>query len=215
MGYADGDKIDTLYELRFNETLPTYLYTLRYTAPSRADASLVLDSSNRTGRVTFGDDLSYTALGEYKYENARLIFTTTDSFELKLVFKDVGGALIYSEKESDTHGLSGLFPDGIAFHGYYQLYVSALCTKWFDINDDGNQELIYANIGNSSLWYFVHALGETLASDTVPFTKYDDIRFEEAGGELYLVCEYSSVDFNSYRYKVSFDGENLIFTQEA
>ena len=75
--------------------------------------------------------------------------------------------------------------------------------------------MIYANIGNSSLWYFVHALGETLASDTVPFTKYDDIRFEEAGGSLYLVCEYSSVDFNSYRYKVSFDGENLIFTQEA
>jgi len=215
MGYADGGKIDTLYELRFNETLPTYLYKLRYTAPSRADASLVLDSSNRTGRVTFGDDLSYTALGEYKYENARLIFTTTDSFKLKLVFKDVGGALIYSEKESDTHGLSGLFPDGISFHGYYQLYASALCTKWFDINNDGKQELIYANIGNSSLWYFVHALGETLASDTVPFTKYDDIRFEEAGGSLYLVCEYSSVDFNSYRYKVSFDGENLIFTQEA
>ena len=215
MSYADDGKIGTLYELRFNEALPTYLYTLKYTSPEVNNAALILDSSNGTGRVTFGDHSSYTALGTYEYKNSKLIFTTTDYFELKLEFIDVGGALIYSEKDSDTHGLSGLFPDGILFHGYYQLYGASQCTKFFDINNDGNRELVSVNIGNSgTLWYLVHSQGVTLANSTIPFTKYDDIRFEEKDSSLYLVCEYSDVDFNSYRYKVTFDGNNLIFTPE-
>ena len=215
MGYADDGKIGTLYELRFNEALPTYLYTLKYTPPKVNNAALILDSSNGNGRITFGDHSSYTALGTYEYKNSKLIFTTTDYFELKLVFLDVGGALIYSEKDSDTHGLSGLFPDGISFHGYYQLYGASHCTKFFDINNDGNHELVSVNIGNSgTLWYLVHSQGVTLANSTIPFTKYDDIRFEEKDSSLYLVCEYSDVDFNSYRYKVTFDGNNLIFTPE-
>ncbi len=215
MGYADDDKIGTLYELRFNETLPTYLYTLKYTSPDVNGATLILDSSNGTGRVTFGDHSSYTALGTYEYKNARLIFTTTDYFELKFVFLDVGGALIYSEKDSDTHGLSGLFPDGISFRGYYQLYGASYCSKWFDINNDKKHEFIAVNIGNNgTLWYVVHVQGVTLANNTIPFTKYDDVKFEEKDGSLYLVGEYSAVDFNSYRYKVTFDGENLVFTSE-
>ncbi len=215
MGYADDDKIGTLYELRFNEALPTYLYTLKYTSPDVNNAALILDSSNGTGRITFGDHSSYTALGTYEYKNSKLIFTTTDYFELKLVFLDVGGALIYSEQDSDTHGLSGLLPDGISFRGYYQLYAASSCTTWFDINNDGKQELISANIGNNgTLWYLIHSQGVALANNTIPFTKYDDIRFEEKDGSLYLICEYSAVDFTSYRYKVSFDGENLIFTPE-
>ena len=215
MGYADGGKIGTLYELRFNETLPTYLYTLKYTSPEVNNAALILDSSNGNGRITFGDHSSYTALGTYEYKNSKLIFTTTDYFELKLVFLDVGGALIYSEKDSDTHGLSGLFPDGISFHGYYRLYGASHCTKFFDINNDGNHELVSVNIGNSgTLWYLVHSQGVALANSTIPFTKYDDIRFEEKDSSLYLVCEYSDVDFNSYSYKVTFDGNNLIFTPE-
>ena len=215
MGYADDGKIGTLYELRFNEALPTYLYTLQYTAPSRTNTTLLLDSSNGTGRITFGDNLNYTALGIYKYENSRLIFKTTDSFELKLVFMDVGGSLIYSEKDSDIKGFTDLLPDGISFQGAYQLYAASNCTKWFDINNDGMHELIAINIGNDgTLWYLVHMQGVTLANNTIPFTKYDDIRFEEKDGSLYLVGEYSAVDFNSYRYKVSFDGENLIFTSE-
>ncbi len=214
MGYADDDKIDTLYELRFNETLPTYLYTLKYTSSEVNNAALILDSSNGTGRITFGDHSSYTALGTYEYKNSKLIFTTTDSFELKLVFLDVGDALIYSERDSDTHGLSGLFPDGISFRGYYQLYGASYCAKFFDINNDGQHELISVNIGNNTLWYLVHSQGVALANSTIPFTKYDDIRFEEKDGSLYLVGEYSAVDFNSYRYKVSFAGEKLIFTPE-
>ncbi len=212
MGYADDGKIGTLYELRFNETLPTYLYTLKYIAPTRINTSLILDSSNGTGRITFGGDLNYTALGVYKYENSKLIFTTTDSFKLKLVFLDVGDALVYSEKDSDIKGFTDLLPDGISFQGYYQLYAASYCSKWFDINGDGWHELIAANIGNNgALWYLVHSQGVTLANSTIPFTKYDDIRFEEKDGFLYLICEYSAVDFNSYRYKVTFDGENLIF----
>ena len=215
MGYADDEKIGTLYQLRFNETLPTYLYTLKYTSSEINNAALILDSSKSTGRITFGDHSSYTALGIYEYKNSKLIFTTTDYFELKLVFLDVGGALIYSEKDSDTNGLSGLFPDGITFHGYYQLYGASSCTSWFDINNDGKQELITANIGNSgNLWYLVHSQGVALANNTIPFAKYDDVKFEEKDSSLYLVCEYSDVDFNSYRYKVTFDGENLIFTLE-
>ncbi len=215
MGYADGDRMHTLYELRFNEVLPTYLYSLKYTAPSRANASLVLDSEHGTGRITFGDHINYSALGVYKYENSRLIFTTTDSFALKLVFLDVGGALIYAAKDSDVGGFTDLLPDGISFQGYYQLYAASNCAKWFDINGDGKHELISANIGNNGqLWYVVHAQGVTLASGTIPFTKYDDVKFEEVGGSLYLVCEYSSMDFHSYRYKVTLDGENLLFTSE-
>ena len=53
-----------------------------------------------------------------------------------------------------------------------------------------------------------------LSVSTISFTKYDDISFKEEDGTLYLVCEYSSVDFNSYRYSVTFDGENLLFTRE-
>ena len=215
MGYADDGKIGTLYELRFNETLPTYLYTLQYTAPTRTNTSIILDSSNGTGRITFGDDLNYTALGIYKYENSRLIFTSTDSFKLKLVFKVVGASLIYSEKDSDISGFTDLLPDGISFQGAYQLYAASSCTKWFDINNDGKYELISANIGNNgSLWYLVHSQGVTIANKTIPFTKYDDISFEEKDGTLYLVCEYSSVDFNSYRYEITFDGGELIFTAE-
>ena len=215
MGYSDDDRIDMLYELRFNETLPTYLYTLQYTAPSRTNTTLILDSSNGTGRITFGDNLNYTALGIYKYENSRLIFKTTDSFELKLVFMDVGGALIYSEKDSDIKGFTDLLPDGISFQGSYQLYAASNCTKWFDINNDGKHELIAVNISNNgTLWYLVHSQEVTLANSTIPFTKYDDVRFEEKDGSLYIVCEYSDIDFNSYRYKVTFDGENLIFTPE-
>ena len=215
MGYADDGKIGTLYELRFNEALPTYLYTLKYTSPDVDGATLILDSSNGTGRIIFGEHSSYTALGTYKHENSRLIFTTTDDFELTLVFMNVGDALIYSERDSDVKGLSGLFPDGISFNGYYQLYATSSCTKWIDINNDGNHELVSVNIGNSgTLWYLVHSQGVTLANNTIPFTKYDDVKFEDKGGSLYLVCEYSEIDFNSYRYKVSFDGENLIFTPE-
>ncbi|MBR2930027.1 MAG: hypothetical protein IKC32_02240 [Clostridia bacterium] len=216
MGYADEGRIDTLYELRFNESLPTYLYTLKYTSPDVNNAALILDSSNGTGRIIFGDHSSYTALGSYEYANSRLIFTTDDYFELKLVFHDVGGSLIYSEKDSDTHGLSGLLPDGVSFRGYYQLYGASHCTSWFDINGDGSQELISANIGNGGrLWYLVHAWGVSLANETIPFTRYDELRFEEKDGSLYLVGEYSSTDFNSYRYKVTFDGAKLIFTPEG
>ena len=144
-----------------------------------------------------------------------MIFKTTDSFELKLVFMDVGGALIYSEKDSDIRGFTDLLPDGISFQGSYQLYAASYCSKWFDINNDKKHEFIAVNIGNNgTLWYVVHVQGVTLANNTIPFTKYDDVKFEDKDGSLYLVCEYSEIDFNSYRYKVSFDGENLIFTPE-
>ena len=126
---------------------------------------------------------------------------------------DVGGSLIYSEKDSDIKGFTDLLPDGISFQGSYQLYAASNCTKWFDINNDGKHELIAVNIGNDgTLWYLVHANGTTLANNTIPFTKYSDIRFETLEDSLYLVCEYREEDFNSYRYKVSFDGESLIFT---
>ena len=216
MGYSDDGKIATLYELRFNESLPTYFYTQKFTSPDVNGSMITLDSSNHTGSITFSYTSSYIALGTYQYENSRLIFTTNDDFALKLVFIDVGNALIYSERDSDIKGLSGLlFPDGISFNRYYQLYTTTSDTEWLDINNDGKQELISVNIGSSgTLWYLVHSQGVTLANSTIPFTKYDDVKFEEKDGSLYLVCEYSSVDFNSYRYQVSFDGENLIFTPE-
>ena len=214
MGFADDGKIPAIYELRFNETLPTYLYTVRYAADN-AISSIVLDTSSGMAKLTFGNNLNYEAFCTHKYENSKLILTTKDSFELKLVFLDVGGALIFSEKDSDTKGFDDLLPDGTSFHGYYQLYGASSCTKWLDINHDGKYELISANIGNNTLWYLVHSQGVTLANNTIPFTQYDDIRFEEKDGSLYLVCEYSARDFNSYRYKVNFDGEKLIFTPEG
>ena len=215
MGYSDDGKIATLYELRFNESLPTYLYTRKFTSPDVNGSMITLDSSNHTGSITFGYTSGYIARGTYQYENSRLIFTTSDDFALKLVFIDVGYALVYSESQSDTKGLSGLFPDGISFSGYYQLYTATSDTEWLDINNDGKHELISVNITSSgTLWYLVHSQGIALANNTIPFMKYDDVKFEKKDGSLYLVCEYSSVDFNSYRYKVTFDGENLIFTPE-
>ncbi len=215
MGYADDDRIGTLYELRFNETLPTYLYTVRYTSPGATNTSLILDTQNKTCRIIFGNDLNYEAQGVYKYENFKLIFTSTDVFELKLVFLDVGDALIFSEKDSDTKGFEGLLSEGASFRGYYQLYGASRSTGWFDINDDGQHEFIFLSVGNNgTLHYIVHTYGTTLANKTIPFTRYDEARFEEKNGELYLICEYSDKDFNSYRYKVSFDGEDLTFTYE-
>ena len=216
MGYADGGRIDTLYELRFNETLPTYLYTLKYSSDDVAGVSLVLDSSNGTGSITFGDNVNYTAPGIYKYENKRLIFTTVDHFELRLVFLDVGDALIYSKTDSDLYGFENLLPDGVIMSGYYQLYGAASCTKWFDINGDGRYELIFVNLGNDgTIQYLVHGSGAALANESVSFTQYDDVALEERGGALYLVCEYSGCDFNSYVYRVDFIDGRLVFTEVA
>ena len=214
MGYVDDDKIVALYELRFNETLPTYLYTNQYTSPNLIGASIILDTQNKSGRIVFTES-NYSPTGTYVYENSKVIFTTYDAFALRLVFLSAGDTLIFSEKDSDIKGFSGLFPDGVSFHVYYQIYTASGVIKWFDINGDGKQEFVFAHIGNSGeLQYIVHAQGVTLANNTIPFTKYDDARFEEKDGELYLVCEYREGDFNSYRYKASFDGENLVFTPE-
>ena len=136
MGYADGGRIGTLYELSFNETLPTYLYTTQYISPDVINASLMLDSNSGTGRITFGGNSSYEAIGTYRYENSRLIFTTSDSFELTLVFSDVGGTLIYSEKDSNTKGFEGLLPLSASFKLHYPLYYSKSGTKAFDIDGE-------------------------------------------------------------------------------
>ena len=214
MGYFDDGKIGTLYELSFNETLPTYLYTNQYTSPNLVGASIILDSQSKSGRIVFTES-NYSPTGTYVCENSKVIFTTDDQFAIKLVFLDIGDKLIFSEKDSDIKGLSGLFPDGASFHVCYKIHTASGTTQWFDINGDGKQELIFANIGNNGeLHYTVNAQGAALANNTIPFTKYDDARFEEKEGSLYLVCEYSSRDLNSYRYKVSFDGENLLFTSE-
>ena len=214
MGFADDDRIPAIYELKFNETLPTYLYSVRYAADN-AIASIILDTSSGIARITFGSNLNYETSCTHKYENSRLILTTTDSFELKLVFIDVGGALIFSEKDSDTKGFDNLLPDGTSFHGYYQLYSATSCTERFDINGDGKYEFVFANIGNNGmLQYIIHRQGTTLANKTTPFIKYDEIRFEIRDGSLFLVCEYGDGDFNSYKYLVTYDGKNLNLTPE-
>ena len=214
MGYADDGKIGTLYELSFNEALPTYLYAMQYTSPDVINASLTLDSSTGTGRISFGGNSSYKPNGTYKYENSKLIFTTSDSFELKLVFLDVGGTLIYSEKDSDTKGFEELFPNGASFNLYYPLYYAQSATKAFDIDGDGAAEIIFANVSlKGALYYIIHRF-KTIQEKTIPFEAYDLISWEVSKDALYLVCEYRERDFNSYRYKVSFDGENLIFTPE-
>ena len=212
MGFADNDKIPAIYELKFNETLPTYLYTVRYAADD-AIASIILDTSSGIGRITFGSNLNYEALCTHKYENSKLILTTTDSFELKLAFIDVGGALVFSEKDSDTKWFDDLLPDGTSFHGYYQLYSATSCTELFDINCDGKYEFVFASIGkNGMLQYIIHRQGTTLANKTTPFIKYDEIKFEIKDDSLFLVCEYGHGDFNSYKYLVTYDGENLNLT---
>jgi hypothetical protein len=215
MGYCDDEKITALYELRLNEILPTYVYTATYTSSSTKGGSVTLDTKTHKGSITFSLWSSYIATGSYVYENSKVIFTTDDSFGLKFVFLDVGNALIFSAKDSDLKDFGGPFEDGETFGGFYQLYGAASDTAWFDISGDGKQELISANIGQgSSLWYIVHSEGQTLSNKTVPFEKYDDIRFEAIGDSLYLMCEYGDKDFNSYRYLVTYDGEDLILTPE-
>ena len=214
MGFADDGKIPAIYELKFNETLPTYLYTNQYTSPDLLGASIIIDTQSKMGKIVFTDS-NYSPSVTYVYENSKVVFTTDDQFALKLVFLDVGTALVFSEKDSDIKGLSGLFPDGTKFQTFYQIYATAIETAWFDINGDGTQEFILVNIAKSdTLWYVVHSMGATIANKTIQFTGYDDARFEVLDGKLYLVCEYREVDFNSYKYLVSFDGEDLILTSE-
>ena len=216
LGYCDDEKITSLYELKLNEILPTYVYTATYTSTGTRGGSISLDTKTHRGSIVFSLWSSYIATGSYVYENSKVIFTTDDSFELKFVFLDVGNALIFSAKDSDLKDFGGPFEDGETFGGFYQLYGAARDTAWLDINGDGNQELISVNIGkDGTLWYLVHSLGQTLANKTVPFEKYDDIRLEESGNSLYLICEYGDRDFNSYKYLVTFNGESLIFTPEG
>ena len=64
------------------------------------------------------------------------------------------------------------------------------------------------------LQYIIHRQGTTLANKTTPFIKYDEIKFEVKDGSLFLVCEYGDVDFNTYKYLVTYDGENITLTPE-
>lgn len=215
MAYADSDKIETLYELKFNETLPTYLYTMKFIASDSVNTSLMLYTNNGMGRIIFGDNLNYESLGTYKYENSKLIFKTTDSFELTLVFLDVGNALIYSESESDTKGFDNLLSDGVSFNGYYQLYRAFSATKAFDIDGDGKLEVIYANISSDGTLYYIIHRYKTIQEGTYALKEaYDSLSFEIKNGSLYLICEYSDTDFGLYRYKVDYDGAELTFNME-
>ena len=213
--YADSGKIETLYELKFNETLPTYLYTMKFIASDSVNTSLMLYTNNGMGRIIFGDNLNYESLGTYKYENSKLIFKTTDSFELTLVFLDVGNALIYSESESDTKGFDNLLSDGVSFNGYYQLYRAFSATKAFDIDGDGKLEVIYANISSDGTLYYIIHRYKTIHEGTYALKEaYDSLSFEIENGSLYLICEYSDTDFGLYRYKVDYDGAELTFNME-
>ena len=213
MGYRYGERITELYEMCLGEALPTYVYNTEYVSDSTLDARIVLDTELRTGRVVFGSHTSYEAYGKYTYENGKITLITEDDFALKLVFLDVGDALIFSERESNTRGLSGLFDDGATFHSYYRYQRRCSDTKAFDVNGDGAFEVIFAYIGeDGTLYYMIHRY-KTLVEGTVPFTAYDHISFEEEGGSLYLDCEYSDKDMSVYRYRVTLDGEELIFTE--
>lgn len=215
MGYASSGVMEVLYKLNFNETLPTYLYVSKYTSPDIFGASLILDTSTRTGRIIFGNGTNYEAIGKYTYENSRLTFTTDDDFALKLVFIDVGERLIFSEQDSDTKGLVGLLPDSAKFAASYELYNAGTETKWFDIDGDKNTEFVFVNISDSGkLNYIVHRMGMTLANKSLDFENYDYVSLTELNEALYLVGEYKDGDLKKYYYKLSFDGENLFFDRE-
>ncbi|MBE6634851.1 MAG: hypothetical protein E7617_01445 [Ruminococcaceae bacterium] len=215
MGYADDDRISALYEFRFNEVLPTYLYTMTYKSEDSVDTSIILDTGSGIATVLFGGNINYRAIGTYKYENSRLIITSRDSFGIKLVFTDTGDALIYSEEKSDTKEFDRLLPDKASFSGYYQLYGASQDSIWCDIDENGRYEILLANIGSDgALHYYLLSMGEIYANNSIPFTAYDDIRFEEKDGSLYLIGEYKEGDFNSYRYRVTFSENKLIFTLE-
>ena len=192
----------------------TYLYTMTFVAPDAVNTTLILDTASGMGRICFGEGINYQAMGTFTYENSRLIFRTRDYFDLKLVFLDLGNGLIYSEKESDTASFDGLLPDGLSFRGHYQLYNASSCTQWFDVNGDGKYEAVFAQINaEGALWYLVHGNGKTIAQKTVPFTNYDNLKLQAEGDRLYLIGEYKENDYGSYRYEVSFDGTELIFTE--
>ncbi len=215
LGYAQDNRIEKLYEMGFNETLPTYLYLASYSSPDVLGASIVIDTEKKTGQIIFGSDKSYRAVGSYVYENSRLIFTSDDDFALKLTFLDVGNMLIFSEKDSDIKGLSGLFPDSTSFAFSYTIYNGSRASKFFDIDNAGGAELLYVSIGkDGTLHYIVHSMGEALANKTIPFTRYDCISFEERDGSMYLVCEYEDGDLNRYYYRISFDSEELSLIYE-
>ena len=188
---------------------------MKFIASDSVNTSLILYTNNGMGRIIFGNNLNYESLGTYKYENSKLIFKTTDSFELTLVFLDVGNALIYSESESDTKGFDNLLSDGVCFNGYYQLYRAFSATKAFDIDGDGKLEVIYANISSDgTLYYIIHRYKTIQEGPYALKEAYDSLSFEIKNGSLYLICEYSDTDFSLYRYKVDYDGAELTFNME-
>lgn len=214
MGTADGEKINALYKMGFNEPQPKYLYTTHYTSEDIVGASLILDTENRTCRIIFGNGVSYEAYGKYDYKNDRFTVTTDDTFALKLVFHNLGDALLFDEGASETKGLSGLFPDGTPFTRRLQLYGVSSATEFTDIDGDSVQELIYINLRDDGLLhYFISKRGASIADKSIPFPKYDHISFEKANDTLYLCCEYSEGDLGVYRYKVVFDGDDLLLSE--
>ena len=214
LGYVTEGRASALYELYFNETLPAYLYTLTYASTDTQDTSLILYTENGMGRILFGGNLNYQAMGTYRYKNGKLIFHTVDSFDLTLVFQDNGDALIFREEESDLGGFDGLLPEGTTFRGYYQLYGVSSATIFADFIGDTRPEFLFLNVAaDGTLQYIIHRTGETLANSTMPFIPYDSVQLKEENGELYLLCEYSEKDFHLYRYRLTFDGTELILSE--
>ena len=97
---------------------------------------------------------------------------------------------------------------------YYEFFRVSSDTIAFDIDGDKKSEIVYAYVSEDGhLYYIIHRY-KTIEEKTIQFEKYDLISFQKSENSLYLVCEHKDKDLNSYYYKVDYDGENLIFTQE-
>ena len=121
VGYADGDRMRSLYEFSLHEGLSASLRTMRYVS-DRENVSLILDTQSKTGRLLVGNDPQSEIVGAYEYQNQKLIFTAKDPEKMKLVFLDAGTFLIFSRASSDVEEALPLFPEGTSLVGYYPLH---------------------------------------------------------------------------------------------
>ncbi len=226
LGYAhqvkDGAKIDKLFSLKMNETLPTNYMMASYREVSDADVtdpvygwikSFSINPTNNTMSMSFGPLSSYIAIGNYEIVGNRLILTSNDSYKYKFVFDISGENPTYVASESTYGGIK----DGTEFERSYEIY-NVPASIFYDVGGDGRYELVHLSKsednGEFRLNFSVFARGANFPTISVPFKKYDyvELTVNKSTSELILSCYNKELIVEKDLYNVVFSEENVFIT---
>ncbi|MBQ3017183.1 MAG: hypothetical protein IJD79_10425 [Clostridia bacterium] len=226
LGYAyrvkDGAKIDKLFSLKMNETLPTNYMIASYREVSDATVNdreygwikeFSINPTNNTMSINFGLLSSYIAFGNYEIIGNRLIFTSSDSYSEKYVFDISKKNPTFVAKESTTKRIK----DGTEFKRYYEIY-NVPASIFYDVGGDGRYELVHLSKsetgGEFKLNFSVFARGEKFPTFSVLFKKYDYVTLSvnKNTSDLILSCYNKDLITKKDRYSVVFAGESVVIT---